>query len=87
MHEIRSKGTPNVIAASQQRASLFLREVLQHTNSKLQTPNPLLETLNPSVSQQRASLFLCEGEASHTDSTPPISPPPSLSLSKVVEER
>ena len=29
VHEIRSKGVPNVIAASQQRASLFLREVVE----------------------------------------------------------
>jgi len=29
VHEIRSKGVPNIIAASQQRASLFLREVVE----------------------------------------------------------
>jgi serine/threonine protein kinase len=29
VHEIRSKGVPNLIAASQQRASLFLREVVE----------------------------------------------------------
>ena len=29
VHEFRSKGVPNIIAASQQRASLFLREVVE----------------------------------------------------------
>jgi len=34
VHEIRSKGVPNVIAASQQRASAFLRQVIENALKK-----------------------------------------------------